>query len=304
MLLVPGMLLVALVAVGVGWAMGEMVVAPVFVATTLYVVVVTVLVIFHYEVWLLMFLLTGSAVVLSGAIFCSSTTSDTVIVAGSLGAVLASYALALVACRRRGTKRPWPAIGRPALRTAAAMATIGWVWAAITLAGVAASGNKDVPTSVGILPILLGLGVAEWRLSQFRIDAQKALRLGRDVATFRRFVRAAFDESTLLYLVALVLACVAVGAVTWTTYGSAVVVPLVSSILLGLGFYAGLVLLSFTQWLPVLGASLAALVLFEVLSVPFLRIDGDAVLLIGRAFFLIVLFVVARMTIIRAMLHR
>lgn len=302
--LVPGILFIAVLAVVTSWAIGEMVAAPVFVATTMYVVVVSVLVIFRYEIWLLSFLLAGSAAVLGGALFLSSTASDVVMIAGASGAIGACYVLALIACRSRSGKRPWPSIGRPALRTAGCLATIGWVWAAITLAGVAASDNGDVPTSLAILPILLALGVAEWQLSQFRTDARAALRLGRDVVAYRRFVRAAFDESTLYYLSALALGSVAVGALTWETYGSAVIVPLLASIVLGLAFYAGLVLLSFVEWLPVLVASLAALVFIEVLSIPLLGIDSEVQLVLGRVFLLAVLFVIARRMIIRSMLHR
>jgi hypothetical protein len=285
-------------------------VLPTAVAMALYVLASTTLVVLGAERRVIWVLTVAVPVVVGGGFLAPGTMAPFVVVTAAGGAVVAVYVLALHATRTAA------AVGSPVITatevwTSLGLAAVGWSWAILTLAGIgtsAAPRGAPAPQSVGVVPLLLCLGVAEWQLVRFRHQARAALCNIRKVSVFRRASWRAFQSAAGRYTATIVLTATVVAALTWPIYHAGVVLALVSFGLLGVALFAGLVLLSFSEWVPVLGCSVTAIVLYGLLRgdgpAPMLSFGSDVAALLARGFLVVSLFVVARTVTGRTRSHQ
>jgi len=201
---------------------------------SLYFVSATVLLSRHRE-WLLVMLVAPAALFLV-AVDAGAMTYAVLV------AVVVTVAVAAARTLRAGWRTRSPAaVSRGEMRTALAHGAVGFCWAGASFLGMLTA--PSLPTIVAsALPVTLMLGLAERQVSFF--DARVVGLLERRVDR-RGFRSAALVELTLAFLPYLagmmVSAAVAAGVAAGMGYDIRVV-TVVSYILLGVGFFGGLVI--------------------------------------------------------------
>jgi hypothetical protein len=140
------------------------------------------------------------------------------------------------------------------------------------------SGGSHALVGVGMLPLVLTLGVAEWQLHLFRSDSDIIQRRTHDFRAFAREVRLSFVLRVVAYALVLGLATAAVALPVWMD-GSAdrtVVARLAGYVVLGVALFVASILLScgiLARTVLAVGAALAAqLTLLAVLRDPVLTV--------------------------------
>jgi hypothetical protein len=165
---------------------------------------------------------------------------------------------------------------------AATHALLGASWAAfIAAAGYAVATASDVFTIVSIAaaPMVVTMGVAEWRLHRFRRDVRRALAGTAEPAAFAERSRAAFTSGLVVFGAAIAGAATlaAVVAASFGLLDLGLAVLTVAFVLLGCACYAGLALAAMERADVALIVSVGALLAtICMITMARLRVVGGA----------------------------
>jgi len=223
-------------------------------AQTGYVLAATVLLVVGGEVVLAVVLAPGAAL---AAVVLTPLGQWAPATAASTAGALTVLAAVVLALHRAGRQAAIPgrslrsALGTAELRGAAPYLVYGAVTAALlafavidVVAGVAGVSGSQV--GVGMLPLVLSLGIADWQLHAFRSRTRQALAATSSLARFAHAVRAELVRAHAAYAAALLLLSAAVLGVLRAAgrVDPATVVTTTTYALLGLALFASTILVS------------------------------------------------------------